>query len=159
MAGKICPGALAEAHHLSELMYSVARVKWWLLEFICFMRSPYKLCNRPVLKLNNVLTRRPSRKKSQALFLGTFLQRLWIVSSNQGRHFQVPSLPPWTLQASRRMGWATSFPLLPVQKETWGGSARPAGTNFWQLTQQGGRHRKIEGAVGDSPWRVAHVVV
>lgn len=109
-AGKICPGALAEAHHLSELMYSVARVKWWLLEFICFMRSPYRLCNRPVLKLNNVLTRRPLRQKSQALFLGTFLQRLWIVSSNQGRHFQAPSLPPWTLQASRRTGYFFSSP-------------------------------------------------
>lgn len=68
--GPIPPRALVKeaCANNSELMYNVVCVKWLLLEFICFMHSLYKLCNRLVLKLNNILTRRPSlQKESQAL--------------------------------------------------------------------------------------------
>lgn len=111
--GPILPRALineACANNSSELMYNVVCVKWLLLEFICFMHSLYKLSNRLVLKLNNILTRRPSlQKKVSSTFLSalhfkalsTFSsRRLWIVSSNRGTACDSISKTLWSVRGT-----------------------------------------------------------
>lgn len=85
--GPIPPRALVKeaCANNSEHMYNVVCVKWLLLEFICFMHSLYKLCNRLVRKLNNILTQRPSlQKESQALSC---------------RHFTSKHFPPFLPKA------------------------------------------------------------
>lgn len=112
MLGPILPRALIKeacANNSAELMYNVVCVKWLLLEFICFMHSLYKLSNRLVLKLNNILTQRPSLQKSLKHFpVGTSLQstfhlffrRLWIVSSNRGTACDSISKTLWSVRGT-----------------------------------------------------------
>lgn len=88
MLGPILPRALVKeacANNSSELMYNVVCVKWLLLEFICFMHSLYKLSNRLVFKLNNILTRRPSlQKKVSSTFLSALHFKALSTFSSEG---------------------------------------------------------------------------